>query len=341
MLRTLLFIITVILFPTDFARAVPPPDLIISSTQAIFASLGLLVSSLFVWWTQLSVWLSVNSRNKIIFVGVGILTAVTVVVAIYQLPKIREAYWRKIIDKEVQTLWVEYEATYSADSEVAARKILLNNDRGVTWDDFMREVNGGEYLVVDIREGYGFEVGNVPDSIHMRFGDLVNGEWYKLLPYKDIPIYIVCYVGSTGALTIDFLSGKGFTKLYQPQGGIMQAVRIEKDYPFTGTLEAPGVNGNTHMITKYEFKKFVQTGSEIIDMRAPSRYGDDLGFNISQRHFREFMTTAATKDFLETLDKQKEYAMLCDSELSCYQGEMLYEDLKRSEIKAVGIYRDY
>lgn len=260
---------------------------------------------------------------------------------LYQLPKIREAYWRTIIDEEIRILWAEYEPTYYAQSEVEARKTLLNNDRGVTWNDFMQVVDGGEYLVVDIREGYGFDVGYVPNSIHIRFGDLVNGQWRKLIPKKDIPIYIVCYVGSTGALTIDFLSGKGFTKLYQPEGGIIRAVSIEGNYPFVGTLEAPGVRGNTNLIDKYEFNKVVQAGSEIIDMRAPSHYEDNLGFDISHRHFREFMTTEAVKSFVDSLDKQRSYVMLCDSELSCYQGEMLYEDLKRSGVKSIGVYRSY
>ncbi|MEZ4194776.1 MAG: hypothetical protein R3B53_00020 [Candidatus Paceibacterota bacterium] len=68
MSRPFIFLLLWLILPTDFARAIPPPDLIISSTQAVFATLGLLASSLFISWSQVKTWLLINNKNKFIFI---------------------------------------------------------------------------------------------------------------------------------------------------------------------------------------------------------------------------------------------------------------------------------
>ncbi|MEZ4194775.1 MAG: rhodanese-like domain-containing protein [Candidatus Paceibacterota bacterium] len=253
--------------------------------------------------------------------------------------KAQQASWQKTIDNEIAELWNEYESLYTAESEINVRANSLDRSHETTWSNFLKIVDGQDYLIVDIREGYGYEFGRVTDSIHIRFGDLINGDWQKLLSYKDKPIYIVCYVGSTGALTVNFLESKGFSKLYQPDGGVMKAVKTEKNYPFIGTLDAPGVSGNTNLISEGVFYDSIKDGAKIVDMRAPAHYENNLGLDISYQHFREFMTTKAIKMFVDNLNSNDKYVMLCDSELSCYQGEMLHEDLKRKKIESVGIYQ--
>lgn len=129
----------------------------------MFATVGLIASSLFIWWTQIWVWLTANKKNQYLFTFSSVVILFLIYGLAYELPKIRDAYWRTIIDKEVQTLWAEHEPTYSADSEIGARREFLLNDKNeVTWSDFMKVVDGSEYLVVDIREGYGYETGRIP-----------------------------------------------------------------------------------------------------------------------------------------------------------------------------------
>ncbi len=253
---------------------------------------------------------------------------------------IRDWVWRKSIDTELSSLWEEYEQVYSADSESEARISLLNRDHETTWKNFMKVVDGGEYLVIDIRDIYGYESGRIPGSIHMRFGDLINGKWEEIAAYKDTPIYVVCFLGSTGALTINFLEDKGFTKLYQPILGIRQAVRSEPDLPFEGTLEAFGRVKQTRMLTNYEAYEniFKIDGLQVIDMRAPSHYINKTPITPHHKLFREFMTIPEIDDFISTLDVDGEYLALCDSSASCYQGELLFEDFERRGLKMHGVY---
>jgi len=345
MLRKSLILIIFCLFPSDFVRAIPPPDLIFSATQVFFATAGLFLSSILIWWLHLKVWInSTKHKKKYLTLGIIILVALSLFL-FTKTPYVQNLYWQTIVDQELLEIWAEYEKIYSAASEINAFNASESVRRpGITWEEFKTLAGNQDYLVLDIRDDYGYEAGHVPGSLHMRFGDLIRGRWLELLPYKNKPIFLICYVGVTGSLVTNFLSQQGFTNLHRPQGGIIMEVKLREKIPFVGTLIAPGVQGQTHLIKEEEITEEELRNLNLIDMRAPGRHSSsiiikDTTLPIHQQHFREFMTRNEINTFLASLSPDRTYTPLCDSELSCYQGELLYEDLKRRNISVPGVYR--
>ena len=341
--RFYVLLLILCLFPSDYARAIPPPDLVLSATQALFAAAGLILSSLFLWWVYISEWFK-NPHHKKYWVPGVIVLVLACLFLLYKGPFIQQLLWEKRVEQELTEVWALYEKIYSAPSEVNTFiSSDISKERGLTWEEFTA-LAGDDYIVLDIRDHYGYEAGHVPGSIHIRFGDLVRGQWLELLPYKDKHIFVVCYVGVTGSVAINFLRDQGFTNLHRPQGGIIQAVKIRKEIPFTGSLIAPGVQGELHPITDTTAIEANPETFTLIDLRAPSRYSSstnigEVSLPITVQHFREFMTTTEIDKFISSLDTTLTYIPYCDSDLSCYQAELLYEDLTRKNIAVPGVYR--
>lgn len=332
--QKLFFIILIIFFPLHQSLAIPPPDLIISTAQAILTTFGLIVGSIIILWKQLKDYAASLGRRQVIFYAFLLVFASSLIYISSNIATIHTLYWRYTIDAELREVWQKYEPVYSAQDEIAARADGLTQEHEITWADFMKVSENQDYLVIDIRETYGFDAGKVAGSIHMRFGDLINGEWETLLPYKDKPIFIVCYVGSTGALTVDFLKKRGFTKLYQPKKGIFTVKLNEPDLPFVGTLK----NFGEPSINKFVAKKALREGVKTIDMRSPDHYSQSVPFTVNYRVFREFMTTAANNEFINSLPKDQTYLPFCDSAISCYQGRVLLLDLEKVGLRVRGVF---
>lgn len=334
MYQRLALLILIVFFPIHQSFAIPPPDLIISTAQAVLTTIGLLVGATIILWKQLTNYATSLGHKKILLYVSLIIISFNLVYISSNIATIHSLYWRYTIDSELLELWAKYEPVYSAKNEVPARAAGLTQQHEITWTNFMKVAENNKHLVIDIRETYGYEAGKIPGSIHMRFGDLINGDWEKLLPYKDAPIFIVCYVGSTGALTIDFLEKRGFTKLYQPEKGILAAKRNEPDMPIEGSL----VTFGKHNIDKFAAKKALGEGAQTIDMRSPDHYSQSTPFVINYRNFREFMTTPENTKFVNSLSKDETYLPFCDSDISCYLGEILLLDLEKAGIAVSGVY---
>lgn len=334
MYQRLAFLILIVFFPIHQSLAIPPPDLIISTAQAVLTTFGLIVGSIIILWKQLKDYAASLGPKRIIFYVFILVFPSSLIYISSNIATIHTLYWRYTIDAELREVWKNYEPIYSAENEVLAREEKLTHQYEITWADFMKVSEGQEYLVIDIREAYGFNAGKIPGSVHLRFGDLINGGWKTLLPYKDTPMFIVCYVGSTGAMTIDFLEKRGFSKLYQPVNGILAAKRAEPDLPIEGNLETFG----KRFINKFATKKALDEGAITIDMRSPEHYSQNVPFTVNYRNFREFMTTTQNDKFLKSLPKDKTYLPFCDSVISCYQGEILLIDLEKAGYSINGVY---
>lgn len=76
--------------------------------------------------------------------------------------------------------------------------------------------NSEEFQIVDIREEYELELStlggeHIPmDDIMSRLGDI----------RKDVPVIVLCRTGLRGGNIVVYLSDKGFTNLYNLEGGI-------------------------------------------------------------------------------------------------------------------------
>ena len=83
-------------------------------------------------------------------------------------------------------------------------------------DEFASLLESGDPYVLDAREDEEYENGNLPGSHHLRFADLVAGEWISLP--ADRSIYVLCWSGIRGKEVAEFLRSKGIVARYLKGG---------------------------------------------------------------------------------------------------------------------------
>ncbi len=81
----------------------------------------------------------------------------------------------------------------------------------------------GEVLVVDVRTPMEFAQGHVPGARNYPLEAI--DAWWHQLP-KDKPVYLYCRSGNRSRQAAEYLKGKGFTHLYNVQGGVLAIERM-------------------------------------------------------------------------------------------------------------------
>ncbi|WP_114313426.1 rhodanese-like domain-containing protein [Thermus caldifontis] len=77
-------------------------------------------------------------------------------------------------------------------------------------------------LVVDVRTPQEFAQGHVPGAINLPVEDIVR--WGDTLP-KDKPVYLYCRSGNRSRQAAEYLKRKGYTNLYNLEGGVLAIER--------------------------------------------------------------------------------------------------------------------
>ncbi|MGQ9692792.1 MAG: rhodanese-like domain-containing protein [Thermaceae bacterium] len=77
-------------------------------------------------------------------------------------------------------------------------------------------------LVVDVRTPQEFAQGHVPEAKNYPLQSI--DTWWRELP-KDKPIYLYCNSGNRSRQAAEYLKAKGFTNLYNVQGGVLAIER--------------------------------------------------------------------------------------------------------------------
>ncbi|MFZ9871809.1 MAG: rhodanese-like domain-containing protein [Steroidobacteraceae bacterium] len=122
----------------------------------------------------------------------------------------------------------EYIATHPwlvAMAALAALLVLVYEIRirrdsfaAISPQDLIRLQNQGA-LVLDIRKPEDHAAGHIAGSRQMDSHELVKAS-DSLKKYKEKPVVIYCYSGSTGASAARVLNGQGFTQVFNLRGGI-------------------------------------------------------------------------------------------------------------------------
>lgn len=85
--------------------------------------------------------------------------------------------------------------------------------------DFKGEMQG-EYILIDVRTPQEYQQGKIENAINIAV-DILPGKLGELSEYKDKKVLLYCLSGARSASAARFLSGSGFTKVYNLSGGIM------------------------------------------------------------------------------------------------------------------------
>lgn len=334
-------VIAILLSPSFYVHALPPPDLIVSISQSILSSLGAIAAALVIAASTIATffrqWVTTLAGKRVL-VGISSLAVVAVAVAggaFYNEWKLNA--WKEQVNIDMRELWSSYESVYSAEVEEEARYDMESAAAWVTWPQFQNTVGEREYVIIDIRDRYPYEIGHIPDSEHLRLAELFRGEWEQIEQYKDKPVLIVCYLGTTGAMASQFLEAQGFSELYQLEDGITASVYRDESLPFTGSAVLPRDERYRDRLSVEEVQRKLEAGAEVIDLRFPNDYEESMPFSVHHQFFRERATQEEIDTFVSDLSSNTPHIMLCKGSASCYSARMLLLDLDRFDKDGVGM----
>ncbi len=196
------------------AHAIPPPEVItgigssftqIVSLLVVFLSLGL--SFVFHYGKKVSLFL----RAKPIIatsIAVGVLGVAFCVVSIaickYQYEESRYAYEQKVAQELRGVIQEHAGAEGDLIMEAPFFEEHKNLPLTVSNEEFFQVSQG---FVLDAREDEEYEIGRYPGSTHIRFADILDGDW-RSIP-TDSVVYVICWSGIRGEAVASFLRERG------------------------------------------------------------------------------------------------------------------------------------
>lgn len=92
--------------------------------------------------------------------------------------------------------------------------------KDVTVEEFKKLVDSGKGLLLDVRTPDEFNEGHIMEAVNINFYDKDFAQQVEKLD-KMKPVYVYCRSGGRSGKTKDLLHEKGFTKVYNLEGGIL------------------------------------------------------------------------------------------------------------------------
>ncbi|WP_456411254.1 rhodanese-like domain-containing protein [Oceanithermus sp.] len=96
----------------------------------------------------------------------------------------------------------------------------------VTADDLYAQLGKPDVMIVDVRTPAEYAEGHIAGAVNLPLQTIES--WYKDLP-KDKPVYLYCRSGNRSQQAAEFLKKKGFSNIYNEQGGII--AWTQRNYP--------------------------------------------------------------------------------------------------------------
>lgn len=127
----------------------------------------------------------------------------------------------------------DYEAFCGAISDEAADAAADSTISVATLDGWLKErADGGrDFLLVDVREPNEYEINQIPGSVLIPKGDILNGKAFDSLP-QDKQVVLHCKSGVRSAEALAVLKGAGYSDAVHVGGGVVAWVnQIDPSQP--------------------------------------------------------------------------------------------------------------
>lgn len=346
MLR-LLFLLVVIgyLFavPSN-AQAIPPPDFIVnfgSQLAQIFALLIVLFSAAAGIILQYFRVIFAKIRARKLLVGALALAVVVV--------SLTSALYIEQHRITVEQIDYEHEVAATIESGIEANDAIADPAAGEVSSFFEDQQNLplaisnadfavaelADHFVLDAREDEEYEIGYYPGSTHLRFADLLAGDWQQLP--TDRVVYVFCWSGIRGSELAEFLREKGIVARYLEdgakgwydaggtwQGGILFSSKYPEER-YTGTL------------TTEQVKNYVAGGAVLVDARQPEVF--DLSHIDGSVNISIFFTpTTELATLFDQVPNQSTVITVCDDYVSCFDAKIAGVKLEKLGHTFLGRY---
>lgn len=189
----------------------------------------------------------------------------------------------------------------------------------VTNADFQKAINAGAVYVLDAREDEEYEIGYFPGSHHIRFADLLAGEWISL-PDDEV-VYVFCWSGIRGKEVAEFLREKGIKSRYVKNGA--------DDWVSSGGTWSGGIKfSEVHPEARYQktfttaqIKSQMANGTVIVDSRNQGKFNSSHlpgAYNIPII----YTPTSQMAGVLAQVPAGSDVITVCDDFVSCFDAKL-------------------
>ena len=259
------------------AQAIPPPDVIAnvgSQLSQLVGVVGVLLSISIGAFLQM--WRGFASRSKVKItrpVSVIVLTSIAVVSALYIGVAYREAQNQQEYEAQVaESLARGIAAAQTPDPTIDANAFFTANANipiSISNEDF-GALESTAPFILDARENEEYDIGHYPNSTHIRFADLLNGDWQKLPTNQTV--YVFCWSGIRGKMVADFLRTKNIVAQYFEAGAdgwVKDGGTWDGEIAFSSKYSADQYK---KLFTAAEVHSAVDAGTLLIDTRQKADY---------------------------------------------------------------------
>ncbi len=189
--------------------------------------------------------------------------------------------------------------------------------------------------VLDAREDEEYEIGNYPNSHHIRFADIKAGDWIKLP--TDQPIYVLCWSGIRGKEVADFLRTKKILARYVEKGAdgwVTYGGRWNGKIKFRDAYTAEQYKV---VFTSDQVRQSVRDGVVLVDSRNVAKYNrSHIPGSISIPII--YTPSSKVEQVLRQGPANSTVITVCDDFVSCFDATVTGLKLERKGHRFLGRY---
>ncbi len=207
--------------------------------------------------------------------------------------------------------------------------IIISNE------DFQTKTAQKGAYVLDAREDEEYEVGYFPNSRHIRFADLLAGQWIELP--QDREVYVLCWSGIRGKEVAEFLRSKNIVSRYLANGAdgwVSFGGKWEGGIKFLSKYSAERYQT---VFTTEQVKSYISQGVVIVDSRQPSSY--------QKNHMTGsipiptiYTPTSQMEKTLAQVPPNAAVITVCDDFVSCFDAKITGVKLEKKGHTFLGRY---
>lgn len=326
-------------------HAIPPPDFLFNLGSQFVQVLSIVVIFLSSVIVSIHVCIKSAFAKKTVqvpyWVAIGVLvfTVSLFVASVYEKHRQSEEYQQLLAEKQYRE---EINAARKrldvfTIEEVASNSFFDENSHiplSISNDAFQSVLDGPEPVyVIDARESSEYDLGHFPGSIHIRFADLLAGEWISIP--NDRVIYTICWSGTRGDEVVKFLRSKHIIAQYLENGfvswvddgGIWEGDTVYQSRYYE--------NEYKNLYTSQELRKLMNDGAMLIDSRTKSKY-DTWHFPQSMHLSIMYTPTWEIDKKIDQIPTGSRVAVVCDSIITCVDAKFVGMRLEASGIEFLG-----